>query len=365
MKNILLAGGLSMVGTLFGTRLLIQFLVSRGYGQFVRDDGPTTHHTKRGTPTMGGWAVIVSVIVSYFLAHLLTWTPITVSALLVLYLLLGMGFIGFLDDWTKIRQQRSLGLTPRGKLFGQVFVAGSFAVLALLPSEAPWAPFSLADDRGIEPASQAISFLRDINWLWLPFPLAVLWLMVLIAGASNASNLTDGLDGLLAGCSTMIFAAYAILNIWQFNQYCGFTSTAGPKCYDVRNPHDLAVVALALAGACFGFLWWNAKPAKIFIGDTGSLAIGGALAGLAIMSRTEFLLVIIAGIMVMETLSVILQVGWFKATKGKRLFKIAPFHHHFEMVGWQEVTVTIRFWIICGLCVAAGLGVFYAEWVVG
>lgn len=354
MMNILLAGGLALIGTLVGTRLLISLLVKKGYGQFIRDDGPTSHSTKRGTPTMGGIVIIITVTLAYALAHLITWTPPSVSAMLVLYLFAGLGFIGFLDDWTKIRNSRSLGLNATGKLIGQTFVALSFAVMAL---------FFFPDRRGVFPASNAISFLRDIEWLALPVWLAVIWLLLLIAGASNAANLTDGLDGLLAGASTMVFAAYGILNIWQFNQWCGRSSSTGPLCYDVRDPHDLAVVAVALAGACFGFLWWNAKPAKIFIGDTGSLAIGGAFAGLAITSRTEFLLVILGGLFVLETLSVMLQVGWFKVSKGKRLFKMAPIHHHFELLGWAEVTVTIRFWIICGLFVATGLGIFYAEWV--
>lgn len=353
MKNILLAGGLAMLGTLLGTRYLIKFLIKKHYGQFIRDDGPTTHHTKRGTPNMGGLVIIASVVLAYFLAHLITWTPVTLSALLVLYLLVGTGVIGFLDDFTKIRNQRSLGLNGKAKLIGQAFVGGTFAIMAL----------NFPDQHGIRPASQFISFLRDIQWLHLPIVVAVIWIVVLITAASNAVNLTDGLDGLATGSATMIFAAYALLNVWQFNQYCGFASSSGPKCYWVRNPHDLAVVALALAGACFGFLWWNAKPAKIILGDTGSLSLGAALGGLAVLSRTEFLLVILGGLFVIETLSVMLQVGWFKATKGKRLFKMTPIHHHFELLDWAEVTIVIRFWIIAGLCVATGLGVFYAEWV--
>ncbi len=188
-----------------------------------------------------------------------------------------------------------------------------------------------------------------------------IWLM--IAGASNAVNLTDGLDGLVAGASVMSFGAYTIVNIWQNNQWCG--RAAGPKCYEVRDPLDLAVVAAAITGACFGFLWWNASPAKIFMGDTGSLALGGALAGIAVLTRTEFLLALLGGLFVIITLSVILQVGFFKLTGGKRLFRMAPLHHHFELLGWEEITIVIRFWLIAGIFVAAGLGVFYAEWVVG
>ena len=197
----------------------------------------------------------------------------------------------------------------------------------------------------------------------LPAFLVIILILVMIAGASNAVNLTDGLDGLATGASTMVFGAYTLVNIWQNNQSCAISP--GTKCYEVRDPLDLAVIAAALTGACFGFLWWNASPAKIFMGDTGSLSLGGALAGLAILTRTEFLLAILGGLFVIQTLSVILQVGYFKATSGKRMFRMAPLHHHFELKGWAEITVVIRFWIITGLCVATGLGVFYAEWVAG
>ena len=185
---------------------------------------------------------------------------------------------------------------------------------------------------------------------------------MIVAATSNAVNLTDGLDGLATGASVMVFAAYILIGIWQFNQNCQFNP--GVKCYEVRDPHDLAVVAAAAMGSCFGFLWWTAAPAKIFMGDTGSLALGGLMAGLAIATRTELLIVVLGGLFVLETVSVILQVGSFKLTR-KRIFRMAPIHHHFELLGWEQITVTIRFWIIAGLCVAFGLGLFYAEWVVG
>ncbi|MCW2831954.1 MAG: phospho-N-acetylmuramoyl-pentapeptide-transferase, partial [Aeromicrobium sp.] len=191
----------------------------------------------------------------------------------------------------------------------------------------------------------------------------ILFIWVMIAGSSNAVNLTDGLDGLAAGASVMTFGAYTLVNIWQNNQWCGRAS--GPKCYDVRDPLDLAVVAAAITGACFGFLWWNASPAKIFMGDTGSLSLGGAMAGFALMTRTELLLVVIGGLFVAITMSVILQVGWFKISGGKRIFRMAPLQHHFELLGWAEITIVVRFWIISGLCVATGLGIFYSEWVTG
>ena len=360
MINILTAGGLSLLFSMLGTPLLIKFLTRRQYGQFIREDGPTTHHVKRGTPTMGGLVILASVVLAYFVTHLVRWQPPTLSGLLLLGLAVGMGFLGFLDDWSKITKERSLGLTPRGKLIGQALIGGGFAIAAL----------NFPNHRGITPASPAISFLRDISWLALPVIVAVLLITFLIMSWSNAVNLTDGLDGLAAGSATLVFAAYTIVNIWQYNQWCARPSvlrsmTMASRCYEARDPNDLAVLALAFAGACFGFLWWNAKPAKIFMGDTGSMAIGAALAGLSVLTRTELLLVILGLLFVIEVGSVTLQVGYFKATKGKRIFKMSPIHHHFELKGWDEVTVVIRFWIICGLCVAAGMGIFYAEWVTG
>ena len=356
MKTIVLAGSIALLVTLLGTRLAIRVLVRKGYGQLIRDDGPTSHHTKRGTPTMGGLVIITAVLVAYLASHLITWTRPSASALLILFLFTGLGVVGFLDDFIKISKQRSLGLRTKAKIAGQSFVAVTFALLSL----------QFPDERGITPASPAVSFLRDIEWLSpLPTVLVVLWVMLLIAASSNGVNLTDGLDGLASGACVMIFGAYTLVNIWQYNQSCAYTASAGPKCYEVRDPYDLAVIAIALAGGCFGFLWWNAEPAKIFMGDTGSLSLGGALAGMAIFTRTELLLVILGGLLVIEVMSVILQVGYFKATKGRRLFKMSPIHHHFELLNWAQVTIVMRFWIIAGLFVAGGLGIFYAEWVSG
>jgi phospho-N-acetylmuramoyl-pentapeptide-transferase len=356
VKTIVLAGSIALLVTLLGTRLAIRVLVRKGYGQLIRDDGPTSHHTKRGTPTMGGFVIITAVLVAYLASHLITWTSPSASALLILFLFTGLGVVGFLDDFIKISKQRSLGLRTKAKIAGQSVVAVTFALLSL----------QFPDERGITPASPAVSFLRDIEWLSpLPTVLVVLWVMFLIAAASNGVNLTDGLDGLASGACVMIFGAYTLVNIWQYNQSCAYTASAGPKCYEVRDPYDLAVIAIALAGACFGFLWWNAEPAKIFMGDTGSLSLGGALAGMAIFTRTELLLVILGGLLVIEVMSVILQVGYFKATKGRRLFKMSPIHHHFELLNWAQVTIVMRFWIIAGLFVAGGLGIFYAEWVSG
>ena len=359
MKGVLIAAIVSLGAALLGTPAFIKFLVRRSYGQFIRDDGPTSHHTKRGTPTMGGAVIIAASLLAYLAAHAFTATPFTASGVLVMFLMTGLGLVGFADDAIKITKQRSLGLTSAQKLTGQTIVAVIFAVLAM----------QFKNPSGLTPGSYNISFTRDtsislaVGGTLVSLILFVIWANLLIAGTSNGVNLTDGLDGLATGASVMVFGAYVLIAIWQFNQNCQHktATTLAAKCYDVRDPHDLAVVAACLMGACFGFLWWNASPAKIFMGDTGSLALGGALAGLAITTRTEFLIVILAGLFVLETLSVILQVSSFKLRR-KRIFRMAPLHHHFEMVGWNEITVVIRFWIIAGLCVAAGLGIFYAEW---
>ncbi len=355
MINILLAAGLSLVFTLVGTPLLIRYLIAKKYGQFIREDGPDSHQVKRGTPTMGGLVIVAAVVFGYVVSHLVLWNPPTLSGILLLALTVAMGGLGFLDDWSKIARERSLGLTARAKLIGQFLIGGLFGIAVL----------NFPSDRGATPGSNAVSLLRDLTWLVLPTVVAVIFIAFLVSAWSNAANLTDGLDGLLSGTATVIFVTYTLITIWQFNQWCGRTSTAGPRCYFVRDPYDLAVVSIALAAACFGFLWWNAKPAKIFMGDTGSMAIGAALAGLSVLTRTELLAVIIGALWVVEAGSVSLQVAYFKSTKGKRLFKMTPIHHHFELKGWPEVNVVIRFWIICGLFVALGVGLFYAEWLVG
>ena len=358
MKAVLLAAAIALVLSLLGTPLFIKFLVARRYGQFIRDDGPTSHHTKRGTPTMGGAVIMGAALLAYGAAHLFTLTPLTVSGMLVLFLMAGLGLVGFLDDYLKISRQRSLGLRSREKLAGQTLVAVIFAVLAL----------QFPNERFRTPAVPFVSFVRDTNVNFafagtlLGLILFVVWANIIVAGASNGVNLTDGLDGLATGASVMVFGSYVLIAIWQSNQSCQFNP--GVKCYEVRDPRDLAVVAAALMGACFGFLWWNASPAQIFMGDTGSLALGGAIAGLAITTRTEFLVVILGGLFVIITLSVIIQVGFFKLT-GRRVFRMAPLQHHFELAGWNEVTIVIRFWIVAGLFAALGIGAFYAEWVVG
>lgn len=353
MKAILIAGAFSLLVTLLGTRFAIKVLITKGYGQLIRDDGPTSHHTKRGTPTMGGLVIMFAVVAGYLVAKALTMTAPSVSAILILFLFCGLAMIGFLDDYIKISKQRSLGLRSKAKMAGQIIVSLVFAVLAL----------RLEDNTGRTPISHGISFTRDLGSWQLPAVVIVIWVLLMIAGASNGVNLTDGLDGLATGACAMVFGAYVLINIWQSNQNCAYNP--GLKCYEVRDPLDLAVVASALAGACVGFLWWNASPAKIFMGDTGSLSLGGAIAGFALMTRTELLLIVLGGLFVAITTSVILQVGYFKISGGKRIFRMAPLQHHFELLGWAEITIVVRFWLISGLCVATALGIFYWEWVVG
>lgn len=359
MRAILISAAVSLLLTFMGTPALIRFLHRKQYGQFIREDGPQGHFTKRGTPTMGGLVILVSTVIGYAAACLSELRAPRASATLLLFLVVGLGLIGFMDDFAKIAKERSLGLKPWQKIFGQALIGILFSVGAL----------AFANENGLTPGSTRLSFSRDTGLdlaflgVGLGVFLFILWANFLITAWSNAVNLTDGLDGLAAGSSAMVFAAYTLIGVWQTNQACSFVpaESVSTLCYQVRDPRDLAMVAAALMGACFGFLWWNASPAQIFMGDTGSLALGGAVAGLSVLTRTEFLAVLIGGLFVMEAVSDVIQVGFFKMTR-RRVFRMAPIHHHFELLGWAEVTVVIRFWLIAGLFVALGLGVFYTEW---
>lgn len=350
MKGILLAGGFSLLLTFFTTPMVIRLLSRKGYGQMIRDDGPISHHVKRGTPTMGGVILILASVIGYGVSHLITGVPVSISALLILGLVIGLGFIGFLDDWLKVVKQRSLGLKMREKLLGQSVFAGAFGYFAL----------RFPDENSLTPISLQLSTVRDTT-ITLSVAVVIVWAIIMVLGSSNGVNLTDGLDGLATGAAVMTFLAFVLIGVWEFGQSCAIN--ASTNCYQVRDPLDLALLAAAFSGSCFGFLWWNASPAKIFMGDTGSLALGGALAGLAMGLRTELLLIPLGGLFVIITLSVIIQTTYFKISGGKRVFKMAPLQHHFELLGWGEVTIVIRFWIIAGLCVAAGLALFYGQWV--
>ncbi|HUB21719.1 MAG TPA: phospho-N-acetylmuramoyl-pentapeptide-transferase [Streptosporangiaceae bacterium] len=345
MKTVLLSAAVSLFCALFGTPLAIKVFTRRGYGQEIRSDGPQGHLSKRGTPTMGGTVIITASLAGYLVGHVATGDAMSPSGLLVLFLMTGLGLVGFADDFIKLYMQRSLGLRSGAKLAGQAIVGGIFAVLAI----------RFPDGLDITPASTHLSFYADFG---PPIGIGffVVWVILMVSGTSNAVNLTDGLDGLATGAAILALAAYMIIGIWQLRNDC--TVYFAQACYPIRDPQDLAIVAATVMGACIGFLWWNAPPAKIFMGDTGSLALGGVLAGLAITTHTELLLFLLGGLFVIITLSVVIQVSSFKLT-GKRVFRMAPLQHHFELAGWAETTIVVRFWIIAGICVALGLGIFY------
>jgi phospho-N-acetylmuramoyl-pentapeptide-transferase len=303
---------------------------------------------------MGGAAMVLAAVVGYVVGHVSTHDAMSASGLLILFLMVGLGLVGFIDDCIKIYRQTSTGLRSGAKLAGQLVVGAVFALEVL----------QHPDGYDLTPADAHLSFLRDFGPALgtLPF---VIWVVIMIAGFSNAVNLSDGLDGLATGATVLVLAAYVIIGIWQERNDC--TTFLSRQCYSIRDPLDIAVVAAAVLGACFGFIWWNAPPARIFMGDTGSLALGGVLAGLAVVSKTQLLLVILGGLFVIITMSDVIQVSVFKVTRlrtgrGIRVFKMAPLQHHFEMMGWAETTIVIRFWLISGLCIALGLGIFYAEW---
>lgn len=361
MIAIGLSLGVALIAALIGTPGFIRFLRRREYGQFIRQDGPTAHLTKRGTPTMGGVVIIAASLLGWGAAVLFRGQLPSLSSLLLLFLFVGLGTIGFLDDYIKISKQRSLGLRAWAKITGQGLVGTLFAVGALLGPNA----------RGDRPASAALSIVRDIeatDFMRFGLPVALLimivWANFLVAAWSNGVNLTDGLDGLATGACLFAFGGYGLISVWQFYQRCPVLDhEVSHACYEVRDPMDLAIICAAIVGACFGFLWWNTSPAQIFMGDTGSLALGGAFAGLSILTHTEFLAVIIGGLFVVIVFSDVIQVSVFKMTH-KRVFKMAPLHHHFELLGWPEVTIVVRFWIIAGLFAILGVALFYAEWVV-
>jgi phospho-N-acetylmuramoyl-pentapeptide-transferase len=353
VKSVLIAAAFSLVISILATPVAVHLFRRRGFGQEIRDDGPESHLSKKGTPTMGGTVIVAATVGGYLVAHLFLLNQpgrgVTASGLLVLFLMVGLGTVGFLDDYLKIRYRRSLGLNKTAKLVGQLVIGVAFAILAI----------NFPDHAGTTPASTVVSYVRDIAPLALGSVGFVILAYLFIAGFSNAVNLTDGLDGLAAGCSAMVCGAYTVISFWQFTHDC--TTEVIDGCYQVRDPLDITLVAAAGMGACLGFLWWNTSPARIFMGDTGSLALGGLLAGLAVVTRTELLLIVLGGLFVAVTLSVVIQVAFFRATR-RRVFRMAPLHHHFELAGWAENTVIVRFWLVTGMAVAFGLGLFYADW---
>jgi phospho-N-acetylmuramoyl-pentapeptide-transferase len=336
---LLLSGGVALLVALVGTPILIRWLQAQGIGQQIREDGPQGHVTKAGTPTMGGVTIVAGALAGYMAGHLRAGAIYTRGGILVALVTVGAAAVGLVDDWIKVRHQRSLGLNKRAKIAGQLIVAGGFA----------WAAFSWAKvDTILSFTRQTAPHLPELGvTLW------IIWAVLVIIGSSNAVNLTDGLDGLAAGSSVFAFSCLAIIGFWQFRHF---------DVYEVPQALDLALMAVGFSGACTGFLWWNAAPARIFMGDTGSLAIGAALAALGLVMKLDLLLPVVGGLFVLETLSVIVQVTSFQVFH-RRIFRMAPIHHHFELMGWPETTVIIRFWILSGLCTAMALGLFYADFI--
>ena len=314
----------------------IKFLKSSHIGQQVRDDGPETHLVKQGTPTMGGLMMLIAVVATLLIVgYLTTETFVLIAAVLL------TGALGLFDDASKVVHERSLGLTPKGKLIGQFAIATVFCLVAvnLLGIEPTVSiPFLYTFDLGILTTVVPIGDGIAIPWLYLIF------VNILLVGLCNAVNLTDGLDGLAAGTvmiSMVVMAAIAFRT-------------------DLLEP---AILSAALAGTCIGFLWFNAYPADIFMGDPGSLALGMGLGCLAVVTKSEFIVIIVGGLFVAEALSVMIQVAHYKRTK-KRVFLMAPLHHHFEKKGWSETKVVIRFWIISGVFAAVGFSLYFANSVV-
>ena len=334
-----MAAGAAFAVSILFTPLLIRWLRQHNIGQQIRDDGPIEHPhaAKAGTPTMGGIAIVLAAIVGYLFAHVRRESiAFATPGLALIALIAGLGFVGWIDDYLGVRAHRNLGLRKRGKTLGIVAVAAVFAWLAVY--------FVHTDTH--------LSFTQPLD-IDLGKVGLFLWVILVVYATTNAVNLTDGLDGLAAGSSALTFAAFMII---------AFTEFRHQEIYNVISAQalDQAVVAAAMLGACAGFLWWNAAPARIFMGDTGSLAIGGAMAGLALLTRTHLLLPLLAGLPTIETLSVIAQVVSYRGFR-RRVLRMAPIHHHFEVGGWSEFTVIVRFWLFAGICVALGIGIFYAD----
>ncbi|GAB2608165.1 phospho-N-acetylmuramoyl-pentapeptide-transferase [Paractinoplanes abujensis] len=361
MRAVIVAAAVAFIVSLFTTPIAIRVFTALKAGQPIRSIGPATHLTKTGTPTMGGVAFILATVIAYVAGHIaLTTLPErqiaqegpTMTALVLLGLFVFCGVVGFLDDFLKVRRRNSDGLSAKGKLLGQAIVGGGFGVAALY----------MASTNGQTVASENISLIRDISWLDVGKVGSVMMFVFVITAMSNGVNLTDGLDGLATGASVLVLGAYALIGFWQYRHWCADDGYARADiyCYQVRDPLEIAMIAAAAAAACLGFLWWNTSPARIFMGDVGSLALGGLIGGLAVATRTTLLAILIGGLFVLITVTWVIQIVSFRTT-GRRVFRMVPLHHHFELAGWSEVNIVVRFWIVAGICVAVGLGLFYSD----
>jgi phospho-N-acetylmuramoyl-pentapeptide-transferase len=343
MIAMLLAGLVAFAVTIALTPVAVRFFHARSIGQHIREE-LEGHQHKRGTPTMGGLVILLAVVGAWLVGHLdlrdaagnwhLGFKQVHMSGLLVLLAFVGMGLIGFLDDFSKVRKARNLGLRKAWKFLGQGLIAGLFAWGALT-----W------------DVTTQIGFTRpfgmELGWFY------ILWVLFMTTATSNAVNFTDGLDGLVSGSSALVFGAFTIMSFWQFRH---------PVFYGVAGALDLAMLSAALTAATLAFLWWNTAPARIIMGDTGSQALGGAMAALALLTNTDLLFVILGGLFVIEASSVVIQIISFRLFH-RRVFKMAPLHHHFELRGWAEPTVIVRFWILAGIGVALALGIFYGDFI--
>ena len=361
MRAVIVAAAVAFVVSLFGTPVAIRVFTALKAGQPIRSIGLASNQGKQGTPTMGGVVFIVATVVAYVAGHIaLTTLPErqiaqegpTMTALVLLGLFVFCGVVGFLDDILKVRRRNSDGLSARGKLLGQAIVGGGSGVAALY----------VASTNGQTVASTHLSLIRDISWLDVGKVGSVLVFVFVVTAMSNGVNLTDGLDGLATGASVLVLGAYALIGFWQYRHWCADEAytRANDYCYQVRDPLDIAMIAAAAAAAGVGFLWWNTSPARIIMGDVGALGLGGLIGGLAVATRTTLLSILIGGLFVLITVTWVIQIVSYRTT-GRRVFRMVPLHHHFELAGWGEITIVVRFWIIAGVCVAAGLGLFYSD----
>ncbi len=338
MVALLIAACLAGAIAIFGTKALMDLFIARRIGQPIHEDVPEGHTVKAGTPTMGGLAIIGAAVVGYLAAHLRPKVPFTYTGLLVMGCIVAAGLVGLLDDWIKVSNERNAGLSKRAKTIGLLLVAVVFAVATVLLTDVET---TLSFTRYNSPGWD----MTNVGWC--------AWAVLLIYATTNGVNLSDGLDGLAAGSATLAFSCLMAIGFWAFRH---------PETYHVNHALDLAVTAAAMVGACAGFLWWNAAPARIIMGDTGALAIGAGMSCIALTLNVHLLLPIVGALYVVEVVSVVLQVSSFRLLH-RRIFRMAPIHHHFELGGWPETTVIVRFWLLAGACAAIALGLFYADFV--
>lgn len=359
MIALLIALTVSLVSSFVLTPLTIRVVHRLHYGQYIRQDGPKSHLIKRGTPTLGGIAIILSTAFGWLASVAYRYASYhavpSTSAILTLFCMAGFGALGFIDDFLKVKKKRNLGLTIHAKLIGQVIIATLYAVLAVY----------LPTNSGFPTAHMAISAIER-PWVNLEacgkvmgIVLFIIWINFLMAAWTNAINLTDGLDGLAAGSSMIAFIGFGLMAFWESYHVTG--SGAQGFTYAVSDPQDIAIIAVSVVAACFGFLWYNTNPAEIFMGDTGSLALGGLFAAMSVSLHVELLAVILGGLFVMETVSDVIQISWFHLFH-RRVFKMAPLHHHFELSGWPENRVVIRFWMMEAAFMLCAVMIFYLDW---